>query len=74
MPADDDDGRSDRSLLSVRQLAKFLGVCPAKVYALCEQKKLSHYRVLNGIRDDPGIVKRFLAASRRGGQRRRKRP
>jgi hypothetical protein len=30
--------------------------------------------VLNAIRIDPRAVKRFLAASRRGGQRRRKRP
>ena len=74
MTADGEDGRSHRSLLSVRQVAKLLGVCPATVYALCERGDLPHYRMLNAIRVDPGCVKRFLAASRRGGRRRQKRP
>jgi excisionase family DNA binding protein len=65
MAADGEDGRSDRSLLSVRQVAKLLGVCPATVYALCEQRKLPHFRVLNAIRIDPRAVKRFLSESRR---------
>jgi hypothetical protein len=43
------------------------GVCPATVYALCEQRKLPHFRVLNPIRIDPKAVKRFLARSRRRG-------
>ncbi len=53
--ADGEDGRSVRPLLSVRQVAKVLGVCPATVYALCEQRKLPHFRVLNAIRIDPEI-------------------
>jgi excisionase family DNA binding protein len=65
MSADGDDGRFDRSLLSVRQVAKLLGVCPATVYALCGQRKLTHFRVLNAIRIDPRAVKRFLASARR---------
>ena len=60
-------------LLSVRQVAKLLGVCPATVYRLCDRGQFPHYRVLNAIRVDPGIVKRFLAASRRGGRRTRER-
>jgi excisionase family DNA binding protein len=63
--ADGEDGRSDRSLLSVRQVAKLLGVCPATVYALCEQRELPHFRVLNAIRIDPKAVKRFLSRARR---------
>ncbi len=63
--ADGEDGRSARSLLSVRQVAKLLGVCPATVYALCEQRKLPHFRVLNAIRIDPRAVKRFLSRARR---------
>ena len=63
--ADGEDGRSDRSLLSVRQVAKLLGVCAATVYALCEQRKLPHFRVLNAIRIDPKAVKRFLSRARR---------
>jgi len=62
---DGEDGRSDRSLLSVRQVAKLLGVCPATVYALCDQRKLPHFRVLNAIRIDPRAVKAFLSRSRR---------
>ena len=65
MTADGDDGRSARSLLSVRQVAKLLGVCPATVYALCGQRKLPHHRVLNAIRIDPTAVKRFLSRARR---------
>jgi excisionase family DNA binding protein len=67
MAADGEDGRSDRSLLSVRQVAKLLGVCPATVYRLCDQRKLPHFRVMNAIRIDPGTVKRFLAKARQGG-------
>ena len=65
MAADGEDGRSDRSLLSVRQVAKLLGVCAATVYRLCEQRTLPHFRVLNAIRIDPKAVKRFLARVRR---------
>jgi excisionase family DNA binding protein len=65
MAADGEDGRSARSLLSVRQVAKLLGVCPATVYALCGQRKLRHFRVLNAIRVDPADLKRFLARTRR---------
>jgi excisionase family DNA binding protein len=65
MAADGEDGRFDRSLLSVRQVAKLLGVCPATVYWLCDQRKLPHFRVLNAIRVDPLAVKRFLSISRR---------
>jgi excisionase family DNA binding protein len=67
LAADGEVGRSDRSLLSVRQVAKLLGVCPAMVYALCAQRKLPHFRVLNAIRIDPRAVKRFLARTRRRG-------
>ena len=66
-PADSEVGSSVRSLLSVRQVAKFLGVCTATVYALCGQRKLPHHRVLNAIRVDPADLKRFLARNRRRG-------
>ena len=67
MEADGEDGRSDRSLLSVRQVSKTLGVCPATVYRLCEQRQLPHFRVLNAIRIDPRDLKKFLARARRRG-------
>jgi excisionase family DNA binding protein len=54
-------------LLSVRQVAKLLGVCPATVYALCGQRKMPHFRVLNAIRIDPRDLKKFLARTRRQG-------
>ena len=67
MTADGEVGRSVRSLLSVRQVAKLLGVCPATVYRLCEQRKLPHFRVLNAIRIDPRDLKKFLARGRGWG-------
>jgi excisionase family DNA binding protein len=63
--ADSEVGRSGRSLLSVRQVAKLLGVCPATVYRLCEQGRLPHFRALNAIRVSPRAVKRFLSRARR---------
>jgi excisionase family DNA binding protein len=57
--------RTVRPLLSVRQVAKLLGVCAATVYRLCEQGRLPHFRVLNAIRIDPRAVKRFLSRARR---------
>jgi len=66
MEAEGDDGRFDRSLLTVRQAAKLLGVCPATVYALCARGELPHFRVLNAIRIDAVDLKAFLAEARRG--------
>jgi excisionase family DNA binding protein len=65
--ADGEDGRSARSPLSARQVAKLLGVCSATVYRLCDQRKLPHCRVLNAIRVDPADLKKFLARGRRRG-------
>jgi excisionase family DNA binding protein len=73
IPTDSEVGRSVRSLLSVRQVAKLLGVCPATVYRLCDQRKLPHFRVLNAIRIDPRAVKAFLSRSRRWHSSRRRR-
>ena len=67
LPADSEVGRSARPLLSVRQVAKLLGVCPATVYGLCGRGKLPHFRVLNAIRIDPRDLKKFLARTRRRG-------
>jgi len=65
MAGDGEDGRSDRSLLSVRQVAKLLGVCPATVYALCNRGELPHFRILNAIRVDIQDVKLLLRRWRR---------
>ena len=67
MPADSELSRSARPLLSVRQVAKLLGVCRATVYGLCDRRQLPHFRILNAIRIDPRAVKRFLAQVRRRG-------
>jgi excisionase family DNA binding protein len=64
MTANGEDRRSDRSLLSVRQVAKLLGVCPATVYRLCSWRELPHLRVLNAIRIDPRAVMEFMATAR----------
>ena len=69
MPTDSEVGRSVRPLLTVRQVARLLGVCPATVYALCARRKLPHFRVLNAIRVDPGDLTNFLAGARPRGPR-----
>jgi excisionase family DNA binding protein len=69
MSADGDDGRFDRSLLTVRQVAKLLGVSSATVYRLCGRGELPHFRVLNAIRIDPRDLKKFLAGVRPRGPR-----
>ena len=60
------EGRLVRPLLSVRQAAKFLGVCHATVYRLCVRGKLPHFRVSNAVRIDVADLKAFLAAAGRG--------
>jgi excisionase family DNA binding protein len=47
---DDEALRSVGKPLTVRQVAKVLGVCPATVYGLCDRGELPHYRVRHAIR------------------------
>jgi len=63
-PSDDEAARLVGKLLTVRQVAKVLGVCPATVYRLCERGELAHYRVHHAIRVDPMEVKAMLQRSR----------
>ena len=63
--ADGEAGRSISPLLSVRQVAKLLGVCPATVYALCNRGELPYFRILNAIRVDIQDVKLLLRRWRR---------
>jgi excisionase family DNA binding protein len=65
LPTDSEVLRSGRPLLTVRQVAKLLGVCPATVYRLRGRGDLPHFRVLNAIRVDPRAVTRLLSRSRR---------
>jgi excisionase family DNA binding protein len=60
MTADSEVLRSGRPLLSVRQVAKLLGVCSATVYRLCGRGELPHFRVLNAIRVDIQALKVLL--------------
>jgi excisionase family DNA binding protein len=62
--ADSEIGRSVRPPLSVRQVARLPGVCPATVYRLCDRRELPHLRVLNAIRVDPRDLKEFMASER----------
>ena len=62
--ADDEALRSVGKLLTVRQVAKLLGMCPATVYRLCDRGELPHYRVRNAIRVDLAGVKAMLQRSR----------
>jgi excisionase family DNA binding protein len=61
---DDEALRSVGKLLTVRQVAKVLGVCPATVYGLCDRGELPHYRVRNAIRVDVMEIKAMLQRSR----------
>jgi excisionase family DNA binding protein len=64
-PATDDEAlRSVGKFLTVRQVAKLLGMCAATVYRLCGRGELTHYRVRNAIRVDLLEVKAMLERSR----------
>jgi excisionase family DNA binding protein len=64
-PATEDEAlRSVGKLLTVRQVAKVLGVCPATVYRLCDRGELAHYRVSNAIRVNLAEVEVMLQRSR----------
>jgi excisionase family DNA binding protein len=65
MAMDSEVLRFGRPLLSVRQVAKLLGVCPATVYRLCDRGELPQFRVLNAIRVDPRDLKEFMARARK---------
>jgi len=65
-PATDDEAlRSVGKLLTVRQVAKLLGVCAATIYRMCEQGELEHFRVRNAIRVPVATLKAYLATARR---------
>jgi excisionase family DNA binding protein len=55
-----------RPLLSVRQAAKFLGVCHATAYRLCVRGMPPQFRVSNAIRIDTADLKAFLGQAGRG--------
>jgi excisionase family DNA binding protein len=67
--SDDEATRSVSKLLTVRQVANLLGMCPATVYRLCERGELPHYRIRNAIRVDVMEVKAMLQRSRETHQR-----
>ncbi len=54
-------GSEPEQLLTVQQVAEFLGVCRATVYRLCTEGRLPHTRVLNSIRFRPPDIRRWLA-------------
>jgi excisionase family DNA binding protein len=49
------------ALLSVREVASYLGVCTATVYKLCACGALRHVRVLNAVRVAPRDLSAFIA-------------
>ena len=65
MATDSEGWRPARPLLSVRHVAKILGVCRATVYKLCDRGELPHFRILNAIRVDLEEVKALLRRWRR---------
>ena len=54
-----------RALLSVREVARQLGLSTATVYKLCERGELAHARVSNAVRVAPGDLEAFIAARRK---------
>ncbi len=53
-------------LLSVREVARRLGVSTASVYKLCELGELAHVRVSNAVRVAPADLEVFLSRNREG--------
>ncbi len=53
-------------MLSVREVATYLGVCTSTLYKLCGEGKLAHVRVSNGIRASPDAVVALCRLRRRG--------
>jgi excisionase family DNA binding protein len=55
---------AEEALLSVKDVARRLGVHPYTVYKLCERGELPHVRVLNAIRVKPDDLARFASLDR----------
>jgi excisionase family DNA binding protein len=51
-------------LLTVREVADHLRVCPATVYKLCDADELAHVRISNAIRVAPSDLAQFMAVHR----------
>ena len=54
-------------LLTVREVAKRLGVCTATVYALCDRGELPHVRISNAVRIAPADLASFIEGKRQKG-------
>jgi excisionase family DNA binding protein len=65
IPTESESRAALEPLLSVRQVAKLLGVCAATVYRMCEQGELQHFRVRNSIRVPLLALKAYLAKAQR---------
>jgi excisionase family DNA binding protein len=61
------------SLLTVKQVAAWLGVSAATVYGLCERRELHHVRVANAIRVSPDALEAFLRSIATAAPKRRPR-
>jgi excisionase family DNA binding protein len=57
------EGGAD-NLLSVKEAAARLGLCPASIYKICQRGELPHIRVLNAIRIAPADLAAFIDAHR----------
>ena len=56
---------ADGTLLNVRQVAAYLGLCTATVYKLCSRGGLPHVRVSNAVRVRRGDLAEFLGRNQR---------
>ena len=55
-----------QGFMTVREVAKRLGVCRATVYQLCERGELRHVRVSNVIRVPVKAIAEYVGRTRRG--------
>ena len=68
--AADSPARRMQPLLTVRQVAKLLGMCTATVYRMCEHGELPHFRIRNAIRVPLAGLKAYLAQAGKARPRR----
>ena len=60
-----DTGRGgSEALLSVKEVARELGIATATVYGLCAEGRLTHVRILNVIRVARSDLEAFVATCR----------
>lgn len=55
-------------LLTYKQAAEVLGICPRSVASLAAKGKLRTVRMVGSVRIDPADLEAFIEASKQGGE------